>query len=170
MKKLFLSLLIFVPFLSQADLMDDLDQAIRESNASKVRILLQEASLSDIDMLSLIDLSQQTINFHKGRYECSLVRPPASIIDVFTLLGSIYSFFGFIACTGIGLFEGVDDLYHKKDVVISFLGAGGCLASSVLLYKYFSKSSTDFFNTLKANSDNALKTKQLLLRYKPSTQ
>ena len=167
MKRLFLSLLFCIPFLTQADLMDDLDQAIRESNVEQIKALLPQVNLSEHEQVCLVDLSQQIVNYNKGQFECYMVNPSTSTKAAIAAIGSIYSFVGFILCTGFGLLCTCDEASITKESLLLFFGGGSCLASSVILFKYFSRYRTNCYNTLKTNFDNALKVKQLLLRYKP---
>ena len=71
MKKLFLSLLIFVPFLSQADLIDDLDQAVRESNVSKVQEILKVVRLDASERELPLELAQEIIVNRKEKHFCN---------------------------------------------------------------------------------------------------
>lgn len=163
MKKLLLSLLIFVPFLTQADFMDDLDQAIRESDISKVKILLQETSLSNTDLLTLIDLSQQMIFYHKGQIECYKATPLAQWRKRYHLL-----------CGGtISLIPIPISICLTQEKTISVNASLGIICASLALSGIFLKSfvqSWNQFENLKNNFDNALTIKQLLLRYKPTHQ
>lgn len=174
MKKLFLSLLIFVPFLTQAELIDDLDQAIKESNVEQVKILLQEGSPSDADLLPLIELSRDTFSFYKDLLVGFLVKPRIPVKALIAFIGSGYSLCGFFICTGLGLSEifktgpGTKNLRKK---VLLLWGGGASLISSKLLFKCFIREREDVvdtFNALMARFKNASKVKQLLLRYKPA--
>lgn len=66
MKKLLLLLPLFTSLLFiHAEPLEPLKQAIQDSNAKKVRTILNETNLSNFDKACLLDLSQHVILFLK---------------------------------------------------------------------------------------------------------
>lgn len=68
MKKLFLSLLIFAPFLSQANSLDNLEEAIRDSDVKKTKQLLEQINISSEEKNELLDLAKEIIICRREKY------------------------------------------------------------------------------------------------------
>lgn len=176
MKRLFLSILFCIPFLAQANFSDDLEKAIRDSDADQVKTLLPQVDFSDHEQACLVDLAQQMIFYRKGQIECyqlgfiNRVSHPRVVIEKF----DPKYFLWFI--TGIVLFsiaEAKKGAPLSKGVEVgAFLTGGFCLSTFFVHAFSIGKQSIQALKklpeVLKEDFDNALAVKQLLLRYKPS--
>ncbi len=70
MKKTAITLLLFPFFLAQAQPLEKLEQAIKDSSVTEVKELLTKATLSNAQYNALIDLSQQMLEFNKEQLKC----------------------------------------------------------------------------------------------------
>ncbi len=174
-------------FVYSADPIEHLEEAIREGNIAQVKPLLQTTTLSDAELATLIDLTQQLMNFSKGQLECSkltLGLSESPFKQFFSFMGGLIlgEMFLLSGAYGIDLFSDPEKIYgsyaqlHKvpKDysphskiealplALISTIS----LIYSIKLFKYFFTLRTNAYKKWQDTFDNSLAIKQLLMKHK----
>ena len=170
MKKILLKVLLFLPFFTQANI-DDLENAVRESNINQVKKLLQEENFLKTDILCMIELSRDTLSLWRDLLICCMVQPGIPTKALFALVGSAFSLSGFLICAYVGLSEIIEAGPSSQSLSknMPLLSAGVVsLTSSLLLFRYFTREKKVDLEPLETQFKNTIQIKQLLLRYKPA--
>lgn len=158
MKKLFLVLILASFSHINAQIPEQLEQAIKNSDLVDVKKQLQEASLSANELLSLIDLSQQIIHCRRGEKECNHVSkntPKQGLL----FLGATLSSISLLPLSPFTLASIAD---RNPDIRLLF-GTATILIFTIFCWNRYFQSLNDECQLLKRNFDNAVAIRQLLL-------
>ncbi len=172
-KLFFLFSLLVSSLLVNASSLETLEEAIKKSDVSTVKNILENMTLSECDQTCLIDLAQQMIFYRKSQLECYYVgfarriKHPkiSSSLDTQGKIGVTMAGLSMLGMLiSIGLKEPT-----SQEPALFFCGLG-YLAGAFLFFNEMVKKYNRLPDLLREDFDNSLTIKQLLLRHQNPVQ
>jgi hypothetical protein len=82
MKRLLLTVLLIPSFVFGSTIIDYLEQAIKDSNYQKVKLILPNIQISNLEKQQLLDLAQDMINYHKNEGKITNIAKPELFLSL----------------------------------------------------------------------------------------